>query len=84
MTSTPVFPSIITPIADNILMDANSDAEAKQVALELAQAQERVCATNEAWEKCREDWKRTEEERKAKIVAAMKLGCRTGCGVGSE
>jgi len=39
MTSTPVSPSNITPITNNILMDVDSDAEAEQAALEPAQAQ---------------------------------------------
>jgi len=54
-------------------MDIDSDPEAEQAALELAQAQERVCATQEAREKHQEEWKRQEEERKAKIVATFKL-----------
>jgi len=43
-------------------MDVDSDLEAQQVALELKQAQERVCAANEARERHQEEWKRTEEE----------------------
>ena len=33
-------PSIITPATDNVLMDIDSDLEAKKAAQELAQAQE--------------------------------------------
>ena len=43
-------------------MDVDSDSEAQQAALELKQAQEWVCAANEAWERHREEWKRREEE----------------------
>src|SRR5882724_5404088 len=53
MSQTPFSPTITAPLADNT-MDVDSDLEAEQVALELAQAQERVRATQEAWEKCRE------------------------------
>ena|SRR5882724_11293655 len=73
MSSTPVSPSIITPITNNVLMNADSNVEAEQAALELAQAQEWVHATNEAQEKHQEERKRKEEERKAKIVVATKL-----------
>ena len=72
MSQTPFSPTITAPFADNAL-DINSDPEAEQAALELAQAQERVHTANEAWEKCQEEWKRQEEERKAKIMAAIKL-----------
>jgi len=34
-------------------MEVDSNLEAEQAALELAQAQEWFCATNEAWEKRR-------------------------------
>ena len=54
-------------------MDINSDAEAEQAALELTQAQEQVHTTNEAREKRWEEQKRQEEERKAKIMAAIRL-----------
>jgi len=54
-------------------MDVDSDSETEQVALELAQAQEWVHASKEAREKHWEEWKRQEEERKVKIVAAIKL-----------
>jgi len=72
MSHTPVSPAITVPFAD-IVMDVNSNLDAKQAAWELAQAQERVRATQETQEKRREEWKRQEEERKAKIVAAIKL-----------
>src|SRR5882724_9364789 len=72
MSHTPFSPTIIAPFADSV-MDVNSDLEAEQAALELAQAQEWVCAAQEAQKKRREKWKRQEEERKAKIVAAIKL-----------
>src|SRR5882724_5056329 len=69
----PGSPSTLVPITDNIPMDVDSDVVAEQAALELAQAQERLHITKEAWEKCREERKRQEEERKAKIMAAIKL-----------
>ena len=61
MTSIPGSPSNASPITDNIQMDVNSDLEAEQAALELAQAQEQVRAIQEAWEKRREERKRQEE-----------------------
>ena len=64
MTSVPGSPSLITPTADNVQMDIDSDLEAKQVAREFAQAQERLHITNEAWERHQEEWKRKEEEGK--------------------
>ena len=73
MTSIPGSPSNATPIADNVPMDVDSDSEAKQVAWEFIQAQEQLCITNEAQERHWEEQKRQEEERKAKIVAAIKL-----------
>src|SRR5882724_7533724 len=69
----PGSPSTLVPITDNVPMDVDSDAEAEQVALELAQAQEWLGVAKEAREKCWEEWKRQEEERKAKIMAAIKL-----------
>jgi len=66
-------PSTIVPIANNVPMDMDSDSEAEQVALELTQAQEWLRIANEAWERCREERKRKEEERKAKIMVALKL-----------
>src|SRR5882724_6299464 len=59
--------------ANNVPMDVNSDAEAEQAALELAQAQERLRAAKEAREKRQEERKRQEEERKASTMAAIKL-----------
>ena len=73
MTSTPIFPADITPTTDNVQLDIDSDSEAEQAALELTQALECVCAANKAREKHWEDQKRQEEERKAKIIVAMKL-----------
>src|SRR5882724_8092486 len=73
MNSIPNSPSTVVPIADNVPMGVDSDSEAEQAALELAQAQEQVRAANEAQEKHREEQKRQEEERKVKIVAAIKL-----------
>ena len=72
MSQTPFSPTITAPLADNT-MDIDSNPEAKQAALELAQAQERVRAAQEAWEKRQEERRRQEEERKAKIMAAFKL-----------
>src|SRR5882724_1100866 len=69
----PGSPSTLIPIANNVPIDVDSDAEAEQVALELAQAQEQLCATKEDQEKHREEWKRQEEERKAKTMVAIKL-----------
>ena len=62
MTSTPVSPSNIAPTANNILMEVDSNLEAEQVAQEVAQAQDQVCATKEAQERHWEEWKRREEE----------------------
>jgi len=72
MSQTPFSPTITAPLTNNT-MDVDSNPEAKQAALELAQAQEWVHATNEAQEKHQEERKRKEEERKAKIVVATKL-----------
>src|SRR5882724_2070289 len=58
---------------DNVPMDVDSDAEAEQAALELAQAQEWLRAAKEARKKRREEQKRQEEERKASTMAAIKL-----------
>jgi len=69
----PNSPSTIIPIAENVPMDVDSNSEAEQAALELTQAQEWVRTANEAQEKHQVEWKRQEEERKAKIVAAIKL-----------
>src|SRR5882724_3185556 len=76
MTSTPVSPPNITPITNNILMDVNSDAEAKQAALELAQAQEQVRAANEDWERCQEERKRREEEEEAQWIVVMEAATK--------
>src|SRR5882724_1128570 len=66
-------PSHCLPITNNVPMDIDSDAEAEQAAMELAQAQEWLRAAKEAREKRREEWKRQEEERKASTMAAIKL-----------
>ena len=42
MTSIPGSPSLLTPTADNIQMDVDSDLEAEQAAQEFTQAQERL------------------------------------------
>ena len=70
MNSVPNSPSTVVPIANNVPMDVDSNSEAEQAALELTQAQDQVCAAKEAREKCQMEWKRQEEDRKAKIVAA--------------
>ena len=62
MSSAHNSPSHIIPTVDNIQMNVDSDSEAEQVARELTQAQEPVCIANEAWERCREERKRLEEE----------------------
>src|SRR5882724_3334751 len=72
MSQTPFSPTITAPLSNND-MDIDSDPEAEQAAMELAQAQERVRAAQEAWEKCWEEQRRQEEERKVQIVAAFKL-----------
>jgi len=72
MSQTPFSPTITAPLADNT-MDVDSNPEAKQAALELAEAQEQVRATQEAREKHWEKRRRQEEERKVKIVASFKL-----------
>src|SRR5882724_1908060 len=72
MSQTPFSPTVTAPLADND-MDIDSDPDAKQVARELAQAQERVRMINEAWERRWEEQKWKEEERKVQIAAAFKL-----------
>ena len=72
MSQTPFSPTITAPLADNN-MDIDSDPEAEQAAMELAQAQERVRAAQEAQEKHQEERRRQEEDRKAKIVVTFKL-----------
>src|SRR5882724_7292012 len=72
MSQTPFSPTITAPLTDNN-MEVDSDPEAEQAALEPTQAQEWVRATQEAREKHREECRRQEEERKAKIAAAFKL-----------
>jgi len=57
-------------------MDVNSDLEAEKVAQQLAQAQERVHAINEAWERCWEERKRLEEEEEAQQIAAVEAVTR--------
>ena len=79
MSQTPFSPTITAPFTDNA-MDINSDLEAEQVALELAQAQERVRTTQEDQEKCWEEWKR-QEERKVKIMVAIKLAAEQAAEV---
>jgi len=81
MSSTLGSPSNIAPIADNIPMDMDSNSEAEQAALELAQAQEWLRVANEAWERHQEEWKRQEEERKVKIMAAIKLAAEQAAEV---
>ena len=76
MTSTPISPSNIMPTTDNVQMDIDSDSEAKKVAWELAQAQEWVRTTNEAWEKCWEERKIKEEEEEAQWIVAMEVAAR--------
>src|SRR5882724_6573605 len=68
MTSIPGS-SCLTPIADNVQMDVDSDSEAEQAAREFAKAQERLRIANEARERRREEQKRKEEEEEAKQVA---------------
>jgi len=58
MNCIPSSPSNITPTTDNIQMDVDSNLEAQQAALELAQAQEWVGAANKAQERSWEEWKR--------------------------
>ena len=72
MSQTPFSPTSTAPLADNN-MDVNSDLEAEQAAMELAQAQERVRTAQEAREKHQEERRRQEEDRKVKIVATFKL-----------
>src|SRR5882724_4048408 len=72
MSQTPFSPTITAPLADND-MDIDSDLEAEQAGMELAQAKERVHAAQEAQEKHQEEWRRQEEERKVQIAAAFKL-----------
>ena len=72
----PGSPSTLIPIANNVPIDVDSDAEAEQVALELAQAQERVCAANKARERCWEEWKRKEEEEEAQWIVAMEAAAK--------
>ena len=62
MSPTPVSPSIIVPATDNVLMDVDSDPEAKQAAQELIQAQEWVRTINKAQDRRWEEQKRLEEE----------------------
>ena len=69
MTSIPGTPSLITPIADNIQMDIDSDPEAEQAARKFAQAEEWLHIVNEARERRREEQKRKEEEEEARRVA---------------
>ena len=62
----PSSPSTLVPISDNVLMDVDSDAEAEQAALELTQAQERLCVAKEAQESVRrsvKDRRRRERQR---------------------
>src|SRR5882724_11767539 len=57
MTSIPGSSSLLTPTADNVQMDVDSDSEAEKAAREFVQAQERLRIANEARE-------RRQEERK--------------------
>ena len=72
MSQTPFSPTITAPLANNN-MDIDSNPEAEQVAMELAQAQEQARAAQEAREKRREERRRQEEDRKAKIMVTFKL-----------
>ena len=62
MSHTPLSPTVTAPIADNVLMDVDSNSEAEQVAQKLAQAQELVCMANEARKRHQEEWRRHQEE----------------------
>jgi len=77
MSPTPSSSTVAIPSLNSVLMDIDSDPEADQeaqdVELVLRQAQEKVRLVAEAQERCQEDQKRKEEERKAQIVAATKL-----------
>jgi len=63
--NSPGSPSTLVPITDNVPMGMDSNTEAEQVALELAQAQEWVRTANKAQERCWEEQKRREEEEEA-------------------
>ena len=77
MTSIPGSPSLITPTADNVQMDVDSDSEAEQAAREFAQAQERLCIANEARERHWEERKRKEEEEKeAQWITAIEAATK--------
>src|SRR5882724_1372090 len=68
MTPIPSPSSLLTPTADNVQMDVDSDSEAEQVAREFAQAQERLRIANEARERHREEQKRLMEEEAQRVA----------------
>src|SRR5882724_7749280 len=68
MTSIPGSPSLLTPTADNIQMDVDSDSEAEKAAREFAQAQERLRIANEARERRQEERKRLVEEEARQVA----------------
>src|SRR5882724_4145199 len=70
MSQTSFSPTIPAPFADNN-MDVDSNLEAEQAAMELRQAQEWVRATQEAREKHQEEWRRQEEDSKAKLMVTF-------------
>ena len=61
-------PGSLTPTADNVQMDVDSDSEAEQAAREFVQAQERLRITNEARERRREERKRLMEEEARRVA----------------
>ena len=83
MSQTPFSPTITAPFTDNN-MDVDSELEAEQAAMELAQAQERVRATQEAREKCLEERRRQEEDRKVKIMGTIKLAAEQAAELAVE
>ena len=62
-------------------MDIDSDSEAEQVALELTQAQEWVCAAKEAGE-VSGGMEKTGGGEEGEDHGSHKVGCGAGCGVG--
>jgi len=57
-------------------MDVNPDPEAEHAAQQLTQAQEQVCAINEAWETHWEEWKILEEEEEVRWIAAIEVAAK--------
>jgi len=51
--------------------------------MELAQAQERLRAAKEAWEKRQEERKETGGGEKSEYDGGHQVGCGAGCGTGS-